>query len=231
MPTLAAGKANALPGVAISVALVPPLSVVGIGLCLGGLGTQIAASEGVPTSITGGSFLLFVTNLIGIVFSGSLVFLLQGYGSLKKATIGLIVSLLGLSMLLPPLGFSLRKLYLESIAIRTIFNLRQNRPELFPETAKLRSFNIHYGEDELLHLYLRIELPAKDITDIKEKIDVVSQEMTKELKQPVKINLDIFPFQRFESRPLPPANENWSGRSQKSEVRSQKSEVRSQNDL
>ena len=82
-----------------------------------------------------------------------------------------------------------------------LFNLRQNRPELFPETAKLRSFNIHYGEDELLHLYLTIELPAKDITDIKEKIDVVSQEMTKELNQPVKINLDIVPFQRFESQP------------------------------
>ena len=185
--------ANALPGVAISVALVPPLSVVGIGLCLGGLGTQIAASEGVQTSITGGSFLLFVTNLIGIVFSGSLVFLSQGYGSLKKATIGLIVSLLGLSMLLPPLGFSLRKLYLESIAIRTIFKLRQNRPELFPGTAKFRSFDIQYGEDDLLHLYLTIQLPAKDVTDIKERIDVVSQEMAKELKQPVKINLDIVP--------------------------------------
>ena len=88
--------ASALPGVAISVALVPPLSVVGIGLCLGELGTEIAVSKGVESSIAAGSFLLFVTNLAGIVFSGSLVFLLQGYGSLKKAAIGLIISLLGL---------------------------------------------------------------------------------------------------------------------------------------
>ena len=85
--------ANALPGVAISVALVPPLSVVGIGLCLGELGSAIAASQGVQTSIATGSFLLFITNLAGIVFSGSLVFLFQGYGSLKKASIGLIISL------------------------------------------------------------------------------------------------------------------------------------------
>ena len=42
--------ASALPGVAISVALVPPLSVVGIGLCLGQLGTEIAVSQGVESS-------------------------------------------------------------------------------------------------------------------------------------------------------------------------------------
>ena len=94
--------ASTLPGVAISVALVPPLCVVGIGLCLGRLGAEIAAASGVETTIAAGSFLLFVTNLAGIVFSGSLVFLFQRYGSLKKATIGLIVSLLSLSILLHP---------------------------------------------------------------------------------------------------------------------------------
>jgi uncharacterized hydrophobic protein (TIGR00271 family) len=193
--------ASALPGVAISVALVPPLSVVGIGLCLGKIGTAIAASEGIETSIATGSFLLFVTNLAGIVFSGSLVFLWQGYGSLKKAAIGLIVSLLGLSILLQPLGFSLRQLYLKSVAIRTIFELRQNRPELFPGTAKFRSLNTRYGEDGLLHLELDIEVPRKDMTNIQESIDLASQEMTKALKQPVKFNVDVIPFQQFTSQP------------------------------
>ena len=56
--------ANALPGVAISVALVPPLSVVGIGLSLGELGPEIAFSLGVSSDILRGSFLLFITNLV-----------------------------------------------------------------------------------------------------------------------------------------------------------------------
>ncbi len=193
--------ASALPGVAISVALVPPLSVVGIGLCLGSLGTEIAASRGVETSIAAGSFLLFVTNLAGIVFSSSLVFLFQRYGSLKKATIGLIVALLGLLILLQPLGFSLRQLYLRSIAIRTIFELRQNQPQLFPGTGKFRSLNARYREDDLLHLELTIEVPLKDMTNIQEKIDRASMEISKTLNQPVKVNVDLIPFQQFESQP------------------------------
>ncbi|MGK7934668.1 MAG: DUF389 domain-containing protein [Xenococcaceae cyanobacterium] len=193
--------ANALPGVAISVALVPPLSVVGIGLCLGSLGTEIAASRGVESSIAAGSFLLFVTNLAGIVFSGSLVFLFQRYGSLKKATIGLMVALLGLLILLEPLGFSLRQLYFRSIAIRTIFELRQNQPQLFPGTAKFRSLNTRYREDGLLHIELDLEVPLKDMTNIQEKIDRASIEISKTLNQPVKVNVDLIPFQQFESQP------------------------------
>ncbi len=193
--------ASALPGVAISVALVPPLSVVGIGLCLGDLGAQIAISKGVESSIASGSFLLFFTNLAGIVFSGSLVFLFQGYGSLRKAAIGLIVSILGLSILIYPLGFSLRKLYIRSIAMRTIFELRKTRPDLFPGTAKFRSINALYRKDGLLHLELEIEVPLKDMNNIQERIDLGSQEISKILKEPVIVNLDIVPFQRFESQP------------------------------
>ena len=192
--------ANALPGVAISVALVPPLSVVGIGLCLGELGTAIAMSQGVEANIAAGSFLLFFTNLAGIIFSGSLVFLFQGYGNLKKAAIGLFVSFLGLSILLQPLGFSLRKLYIRSLAMRTIFELRQNQPDLFPGTAKFRSINTLYRKDGLLYINVEIEAPVKDINRVQEKLDLVSQEMSQALNEPVKISFDIIPFQRFQSQ-------------------------------
>ena len=193
--------ANALPGVAISVALVPPLTVVGIGLCLGELGTEIAALAGVSTSIATGSFLLFVTNLVGIVFSGSLVFLWQGYGSFHKALLGLLVSFFSLSLLFPPLDSSLRQLYLESRANHAFFELRQNYSELFPGTAQFRSFNFHYGEDELLHLELKLELPLQDMTNLQTKIDLASRELTKALKQPVRVHVNVIPFQQFESQP------------------------------
>src|SRR5665213_3041833 len=58
---------TALPGVAIAVALMPPLSVMGFGL-----------GSGPDLEIMGGSGLLFLTNLVAIVASAFLVFLLVG---------------------------------------------------------------------------------------------------------------------------------------------------------
>ncbi len=59
-----------LPGVAIAVALMPPLCTVGFGV---GIGWN--------SSIIGGAALLFLTNLVAIVFSAFLIFLLAGMNS------------------------------------------------------------------------------------------------------------------------------------------------------
>jgi len=56
-----------LPGVAIAVALMPPLCTIGFGL-----------GSGVNTRIMGGAGLLFLTNLVAIVASAFAVFLLTG---------------------------------------------------------------------------------------------------------------------------------------------------------
>jgi uncharacterized hydrophobic protein (TIGR00271 family) len=90
--------AAALPGVAISVALVPPLCVVGYGV--GSSDFEIAA----------GSLLLFLTNLVGIVLVGALVFLLLGFRPTRaergtEARRGLLLATFGVILLLIPLGF------------------------------------------------------------------------------------------------------------------------------
>ena len=56
-----------LPGVAISISLVPPLGVVGV--CVG----QAAWTE------ASGAFFLFLSNVVAMVISGSIVFTLAGY--------------------------------------------------------------------------------------------------------------------------------------------------------
>jgi uncharacterized hydrophobic protein (TIGR00271 family) len=58
---------NSLPGVAIAVALAPPLAVVGVSLESGEFG------------FAGGAFLLFLTNLVGIVVAAGIVYVLSGY--------------------------------------------------------------------------------------------------------------------------------------------------------
>lgn len=60
---------DALPGVAISASIVPPLCVVGAGIC-----------EGAYTASLG-AFTLFITNYIAIQVSGAVVYLLAGLGS------------------------------------------------------------------------------------------------------------------------------------------------------
>ena len=93
-----------LPGVAIAVAVVPPLSVVGYGL---------STQQG---SIAGGAFLLFVTNLVSIIISAVAVFRVMGFRPRREAErsrwklkyrVGL--SLLVLLLLSIPLFLTLRK--------------------------------------------------------------------------------------------------------------------------
>jgi uncharacterized hydrophobic protein (TIGR00271 family) len=65
--TVHARVAASLPGVAIAVALVPPLSVVGVTLSHGDVRLAL------------GALLLFVTNFVAIVLSAALVFVLGGF--------------------------------------------------------------------------------------------------------------------------------------------------------
>ncbi|EAU75203.1 TIGR00341 family protein [Synechococcus sp. RS9916] len=101
---------NSIAGVAIAVALVPPLCVSGIGLSLG---TDLVAvfGRGTVTGLTNqvaeGSFLLFLANLIGITVASLVVFMVQGYGSLRKAWRHLLVWLGLLGLLCIPLSSAL----------------------------------------------------------------------------------------------------------------------------
>ena len=67
---------TALPGVAIAVALMPPLCVMGFGL-----------GSGANLEIMGGAGLLFLTNLVAIVASAFFVFLLVGLNDAEVQTV------------------------------------------------------------------------------------------------------------------------------------------------
>lgn len=93
--------ADTLAGVAIAVALVPPIGVIGIGLALG------------QDKIFMGAILLYATNLVGITFAAILVFILMGYGPIKKAKNSVLVSLALVTFLGIPLALSMKELLLE----------------------------------------------------------------------------------------------------------------------
>ncbi len=102
-----------LPGVAIAVAVVPPLSVVGYGL---------STHQG---SIAGGAFLLFVTNLVAIILSAAGVFRIMGFQPQRQAEQGrwkfkyrVGASALVLILLSIPLFLTLRKAAIQ-VSIRS----------------------------------------------------------------------------------------------------------------
>ncbi len=87
-----------LAGVSIAVALVPPISVAGIGIGWGSW--QIFSS----------SFLLFLTNLVGIVLAASLTFLVLGFSPLHIAKKGVAIWLIVATVVAAPLYSSFEKI-------------------------------------------------------------------------------------------------------------------------
>ena len=156
---------SSIAGVAIAVALVPPLAVSGIGLALG---EKATSENGVSLSELGlsaggadvayGAFLLFLTNFIGIVVVAILVFVSQRYGQWKKALLGLFL-FLGLSaLLIEPLGEALHRLYVKHRVVRLIVKLSHERPDIVSGKVKFTSI-IVTKRDGLLHVKVDGFLP------------------------------------------------------------------------
>jgi uncharacterized hydrophobic protein (TIGR00271 family) len=183
--------ADALPGVAIAVALVPPLSVIGIGLAFG--------SE----PITTGSTILFLTNLAGIILSGGLVFVWQDYGSLERAKRGLIASGVLLAVLGIPLGLSLRDLVIEEKA-KTLVNTLIRRQTVTFGNTYIQKLQVESEEDRLV-VTLEVAAPVGTITAT--QVDLVRDFLKQQLQQPVDLNVLIFPTESFSSVSTPSKTE------------------------
>jgi len=97
------GIAKSLAGVAIAVALVPPLALAGIGI--GWWDWEVFS----------GAFLLYLTNLAGIILFSGLTFLILGFAPFKRAKLGLIYSLLIILLVAVPLSFSFNRIKQEAL--------------------------------------------------------------------------------------------------------------------
>ena len=89
---------GSLVGVAIAVALVPPLAVSGIGL-----GWQ-------EWDMFGSALLLFITNLVGIVLAASLTFLMLGFSPVSVAKKGIFYALTLVTIVSIPLSLSFKQM-------------------------------------------------------------------------------------------------------------------------
>jgi len=105
---------GSLAGVAIAVALVPPLAVAGIGL--GWTDWHMFST----------AFLLFITNLVGIVLSAAFMFVLLGFSPLHVAKKGILIWLTIVVLVSIPLYSSFGKMKEEIAIQKTLSNLAFN---------------------------------------------------------------------------------------------------------
>lgn len=203
--------ANSIAGVAIAVALVPPLCVCGIGLSQGpelvavfGRGTV----AGLTNEISEGSFLLFLANLIGITLASLVVFMVQRYGSLRTAWRHLLAWLGLMGVLCIPLASALQDFSVQQKINRQFGRFKAG---LLNNTAVSRDHAYFLKRIRLLYSNVQVEANAAVIDLV---INVPNQlvdelqlqnihsdlaEQTKELYDvdAVTINISLIPTQIY----------------------------------
>jgi uncharacterized hydrophobic protein (TIGR00271 family) len=176
--------AASLAGVAIAVALVPPLAAVGITLSL--LRFDLAAGAG----------LLFATNLVAIAASGAVVFLLLGFAPPETQKMRRLMfrrSLWGVTSLLLAIALIL--------GVLTVQSLRAVRIDAALRSAIENQLDARLGADLLETSYssdasgaLRIEATVRSARLIPESdIAALQQDLADQLDRPVALALVVLP--------------------------------------
>jgi uncharacterized hydrophobic protein (TIGR00271 family) len=165
--------AKSLAGVAIAVALVPPLSVTGIGLGWG------------DWHVIFGSFLLFLTNLVGITLAASLTFTVMGYAPIKRAKKGIVMTLAMLVTVAIPLILSF-EILIKQNNIHDQLNARHEHT-INGKQLRVNVYKVTY------HLK-RPEVSAEVISEAvigSEDVRELKRWMESELKQPIALTVTI----------------------------------------
>ena len=157
--------AKTLAGVAIAVALVPPLAVSGIGLGWG------------DWAVFWGALLLLGTNLAGMVLAAAMTFLFLGFSPFRLARKGLLISLFFVALISAPLGFGFSKMVKENKLIQRLSGAE------IPQ-GKFRDVRVIRMQPMRISLTIISEKPLdfEELNEVKNEIkDIVGQEVELEI--------------------------------------------------
>ncbi len=154
---------GSLAGVAIAVALVPPIAVAGVGLGWG------------EWSMFNSAFLLFITNLVGIILAASLTFLMLGFSPVSVAKKGIFYAMTLVAIVSVPLYISFTKMEHDIEVQKILANFKTTVGE---KVIHLRNIEIQGKE-------VRCEVIASDILSKEEKKELnllIADEVGEEVK-------------------------------------------------
>ncbi|MGD2181177.1 DUF389 domain-containing protein [Lusitaniella coriacea] len=171
------GISDALAGTAISVALMPPLCVVGL-----------AFSQKV-WSFSQGAFLLYLTNLLGITVACMTVFTWFGYTKANRS-FGLALAFTGVLFL--PLGANFLQLLQQARLQAAIEKtLRNKTVTISQEGVELVDKRVNWSAKPVPIIYLLIDLDATDSDDAPEitprQVGLVQELIVQEMGRPLKL--------------------------------------------
>ncbi|MCM4160783.1 TIGR00341 family protein [Antarcticibacterium flavum] len=148
------GIAKSLAGVAIAVALVPPLAVAGIGI--GWWDWEVFS----------GAFLLYLTNLAGIIMFAGITFLILGFAPFRRAKMGLIYTLVIIILVMVPLSLSFERITQEARITRQLEGSQI-------EQVFLKDVKVRFGKRLVVSLRLvsTDAIEPEDMQTIKTRIE------------------------------------------------------------
>jgi len=159
--------AKSLAGVAIAVALVPPLAVAGIGL------------GWLDFTVFFGAFLLYLTNLVGIILAALITFMVLGYSPFHRAKNGLMLTFAMVAILAIPLAFGFERMVAENNVLRQL-----DGQEI--AGVKLVDVNVRPRDPLIISLTMVSKTAVDDAV-----MDEVKQEIERRLQQPVVLEIAI----------------------------------------
>ena len=159
--------AKTLAGVAIAVALVPPLAVSGIGIGWG------------SWEVFFGAFLLLLTNLTGMVLSGSLTFLLFGFSPFKLAKRGLLISSFVVFAISFPLAYGFIQVVKENRIIESV-------NDIVYQDINIKDAAVIQSKPLILSIKIISDHNPSD-----EELEAVKQEIEEKLGKKVELEISI----------------------------------------
>jgi len=167
------GRGETIVGVAIATALMPPLAVVGFGL----------ATWNMP--VLAGSFALFITNLMTIALSATVVARFYGFGhylSSKQSLLQTVILFLIFAGMSVPLGISLTRIAAETV---TATKVRSFLSEKFGAQSRVTQLDIDFDRDPIAIRSVVIA-PRTAAADSA----VLEKALAMQLNRPVKLKVD-----------------------------------------
>ena len=184
---------DALPGVAVAAALMPPVCTIGIGLATGNL------------TVAGGAALLFSTNLIAITLAGTIVFLLLGirppeererHLTLRRYLATTAISLMVVSL---PLAYILfQTTGIDRLNLQVAQTLEVELADW--ESTGIESITVDSFRDKVNVTATLRTSQAVSQADV----DALGAVLEQELNRPVQLHLQLVPISELKSNPASP---------------------------
>lgn len=191
--------ANSIAGVAIAVALVPPLATCGVGLALGDLAVDphgVALSSvftgNAGLDMASGAFLLFASNIVGIVALGTVVFAIQRYGHYRRPVFFAVAVIAASIFVMGPLESRLKIVYFEDRVLEAFSKTLADHPRLFSGQGYIDHVDVVHEPDGVVVTIRLFELQSF-MDRMADAATEFERRLSRETKKRITLRLQVVP--------------------------------------